>query len=69
MSRPSAAQGFAFSREQFQQILEDTLASARRLGATDAGAEVSAGEAEVDNLEAETEDRRHAQPIDVRQPV
>ena len=43
MSRPSAEQGFAFSREQFQQILEDTLAQARRLGASDAGAEVSEG--------------------------
>ena len=43
MSSPSAAQGFAFSREQFQQILEDTLSQARRLGASDAGAEVSEG--------------------------
>jgi PmbA protein len=43
MSRPSAAPGFAFSREQFQQILEDALAQARKLGATDAGAEVSEG--------------------------
>lgn len=43
MSRPSAAPGFAFSREQFQQILEDALQQARKLGATDAGAEVSEG--------------------------
>ena len=43
MSRPSAAPGFAFSREQFQQIVEDALAKARKLGASDAGAEVSEG--------------------------
>lgn len=36
-------QGFAFERAQFQQIVEDTLGLARRLGATDAGAEVSEG--------------------------
>jgi PmbA protein len=35
--------GFAYSREQFQQIVEDALAIARRLGASDAGAEVSEG--------------------------
>ena len=36
-------QGFAHSRGQFQQLVEDTLAIARKLGATDAGAEVSEG--------------------------
>lgn len=36
-------QGFAYRREQFQQIVEDTLALARQLGASDAGAEVSEG--------------------------
>ena len=43
MSRQSPAPGFAFSREQFQQIVEDTLSQAKRLGASDAGAEVSEG--------------------------
>jgi PmbA protein len=43
MSRSSAAPGFAYRREQFQQIVEDTLAMARQLGASDAGAEVSEG--------------------------
>jgi len=43
MSRSSAAPGFAFRREQFQQIVEDSLALARRMGASDAGAEVSEG--------------------------
>jgi PmbA protein len=43
MSRSSAAPGFAFRREQFQQIVEDSLALARRIGASDAGAEVSEG--------------------------
>jgi len=40
-SRPDT--GFAFAREQFQQIVEDTLGLARQLGASDAGAEVSEG--------------------------
>ena len=35
--------GFAYSLPQFQQIVEDVLAMATRLGATDAGAEVSEG--------------------------
>ena len=35
--------GFAFRREQFQQMVEDTLAMAKRLGASDAGVEVSEG--------------------------
>jgi PmbA protein len=43
MSRPSANQGFATSREQFQQIVEDCLARAKKLGASDASAEVSEG--------------------------
>ncbi|MCW5635017.1 MAG: metalloprotease PmbA [Rubrivivax sp.] len=38
-----ASHGFAFTQEQFRQIVEDTLAEARRLGASDAGAEVSEG--------------------------
>jgi PmbA protein len=43
MSRPRAAHGFAYPREQFQQIVEDCLAIARRVGASDAGVEVSEG--------------------------
>ena len=43
MTDPHAARGFAFSREHFQQIVEDTLAEAKRLGASDAGVEVSEG--------------------------
>ena len=47
MSISSSAQrpdsGFAYRKEQFQQIVEDTLALARQLGASDAGAEVSEG--------------------------
>jgi len=39
----TADSGFAFRREQFQQIVEDTLALARKLGASDAGVEVSEG--------------------------
>src|SRR5688572_12549261 len=39
----TTSQGFAFQREQFQQIIEDTLDIARTLGASDAGAEVSEG--------------------------
>jgi PmbA protein len=56
-SRPDT--GFAYSREQFQQIVEDALAIARQLGASDAGAEVSEGaglsvsvrKGEVENVE------------------
>jgi PmbA protein len=35
--------GFAYRREQFQQIVDDVLLLARNLGASDAGAEVSEG--------------------------
>jgi PmbA protein len=35
--------GFAYQREQFQQIVEDVLGLARDLGTTDAGVEVSEG--------------------------
>ncbi len=38
-----ANDGFAYRREQFQQIVEDTLKLARTMGASDAGAEVSEG--------------------------
>jgi PmbA protein len=43
MSGSTTSQGFAFSREQFQQIVDDTLAIAKDLGASDAAAEVSEG--------------------------
>ncbi|MBK6854843.1 MAG: metalloprotease PmbA [Burkholderiales bacterium] len=36
-------QGFAHTRDQFRQLVEDTLAQAKALGATDAGCEVSEG--------------------------
>ena len=43
MSGSTTSQGFAFTREQFQQIIDDTLAIARDQGASDAAAEVSEG--------------------------
>jgi PmbA protein len=39
----TAQHGFGFRREQFEQWVEDALAIARRLGASDAAAEVSEG--------------------------
>ena len=39
----SAKTGFAYSREQFQQLVDDTLLFAKSLGASDAGVEVSEG--------------------------
>ena len=38
-----AETGFSYRRDQFQQIVEDALALARQLGASDAGAEASEG--------------------------
>jgi len=43
MSRPRVEHGFSYPREQFQQIVEDCLAMARDMGATDASVEVSEG--------------------------
>ena len=43
MTASRADPGFAYRQDQFQQIVEDTLALARRLGSSDAGAEVSEG--------------------------
>ena len=40
---PPPSEGFAYSRAQFDQLIEDTLAFAKRLGASDAAAEVSEG--------------------------
>jgi PmbA protein len=53
------ALGFAFAREQFQQSVEDALAFARSIGATDAAVEVSEGvglsvsvrKGEIENVE------------------
>jgi len=42
-AQTAAPSGFAYSREQFQQLIEDALGLARKLGATDAAAEVSEG--------------------------
>jgi PmbA protein len=43
MSLPGAEHGFSYPRAQFQQIVEDCLAMAREIGASDASAEVSEG--------------------------
>jgi PmbA protein len=43
MTDSRAAPGFAYAREQFQQMVDDTLAEAKRLGASDAAVEVSEG--------------------------
>jgi PmbA protein len=42
-AQPSSPHGFAYSREVFQQLVEDALSVARNLGASDAGVEVSEG--------------------------
>ena len=55
----SSPSGFAYSRDRFQQYVEDALAFARTLGASDAAAEVSEGvglsvsvrKGEVENVE------------------
>jgi len=41
--QPSSPHGFTYTREAFQQLVEDALALARSLGASDAGVEVSEG--------------------------
>ncbi len=43
MTRKNSEPGFAFRRETFEQIVEDTLGLARSMGASDAGVEVSEG--------------------------
>jgi PmbA protein len=43
MPQSRAEPGFAYPREHFQQIVEDCLERARRIGASDASAEVSEG--------------------------
>ena len=42
-SSTAPSTGFAYSREQFQQLIEDALSLARKKGASDAAAEVSEG--------------------------
>ena len=37
----TSPRGFAYTRDQFQQLAEDALALARTLGASEAGADVS----------------------------
>lgn len=39
----AGSNGFAYSQERFRELVEEVLAEARRLGASDAGAEVSEG--------------------------
>ena len=59
MSGSTTSQGFAYQRDQFQQIIEDTLAIAQAQGASDAAAEVSEGaglsvsvrKGEIENVE------------------
>ena len=59
MTGPRTSQGFAYSREQFQQLVDDVLNLAREVGASDAAAEVSEGtglsvsvrKGEVENVE------------------
>jgi len=56
---PTSSQGFAHSREQFEQLVEDALKMAKNLGASDAIAEVSEGaglsvsvrKGEIENVE------------------
>jgi PmbA protein len=43
MTRPAADHGFAYPRDRFQQVVEDCLNLARRLGASDAAVDVSEG--------------------------
>ena len=51
--------GFAYSRDRFQQLVEDALVFAKSLGASDAGVEVSEGvglsvsvrKGEIENVE------------------
>ena len=42
-SSKTSQSGFAYSREQFQELIETTLGLAKKVGATNAGAEVSEG--------------------------
>ena len=42
-ARPSADNGFSYSRPYFEELVDTALAHAKKLGATDAGAEASEG--------------------------
>ncbi len=56
---PSSPQGFAYTQPQFQQLVEDALAFAKTIGASEAGVEVSEGvglsvsvrKGEIENVE------------------
>src|SRR5690349_25108411 len=56
---PAASTGFAYSRERFRELVEDALAFAKSVGASDAGVEVSEGvglsvsvrKGEIENVE------------------
>jgi PmbA protein len=58
-SNSTSSKGFAYSRETFQQLVDDALSLAKSLGASDAGVEVSEGaglsvsvrKGEVENVE------------------
>lgn len=58
-SNSSSSKGFAYSRETFQQLVDDALSLAKSLGASDAGVEVSEGaglsvsvrKGEIENVE------------------
>ena len=43
VTRPTAAEGFSYSRPFFEELVDTALSHARKLGATDAGAEASEG--------------------------
>src|SRR5665213_852883 len=57
--QPTTSRVFAYTREQFQGLVEDALALARQLGASDAAVEVSEGvglsvsvrKGEIENVE------------------
>jgi len=62
------APGFSHTREQFQQVVDDALATARRLGASDAAVEVSEGvglSVSVRLGEVENVERNHDKSIGV----
>src|SRR4051812_25906033 len=56
---PAASTGFAYSRDRFRELVDDVLAFAKTLGASDAGVEVSEGvglsvsvrKGEIENVE------------------
>lgn len=64
----SSSSGFAYPRERFQELVEQALAAARRLGASDAAAEVSEGAGltvQVRKGEVETVERNRDKSLGV----